>query len=417
MKYPKKLYETNTHGLNSSLLIRTNGVAEPIDPPIEPEPEITCHSTANSVWFDFEDTVEGGWTEDQRYAIKVGNDVFNSDHSMSILGQQFELGGRIFSIPYSSGSRAAIYLDDYPDDKPVRVRFIPGPDPQYNTIYSVNQDSEPNDVEVEYVDKDTEFTVCLKPELAERAFTCAGATEEMVISFTSDTALPTQLYVEINDKWSFVYYIDQEGDNSLQLGYRYDEVTGEDTSEWITATYVGRDLVFKIDSRGPVSKYRIKVFQLADGIIDGTVSVSEQRNPTAFYNSNDESVRACVLSYITPAIGTAYIGMSTHKDNTNYTSAVYNVYMDGVDYGSYELTQMYDTVINEITISSSADSSGNLYLYFSTNGFTTFNVELKPSDDVDNNIYGISLADNPTTTYDSVSRIVTATIVIAPFAD
>lgn len=417
MKYPKKLYETNTHGRNSSLFIRTYGVAESIDPPVEPEPEIACHSTANNVWFDFEDTVEGGWTEDQRYAIKVGNDVFNADHSLSILGQQFELGGRIFSIPYSSGSRAAIYMDDHPIDNPVRVRFIPGPDSQYNTIYSVNQGYEPNDVEVEYVDKDTEFTVCLKPELAAQAFTCVGATDKMVISFTSDIALPTQLYVEVSDKWSFVYDLDLERDNSLLLSYRYDEVTGEDTSEWINAMYVGRDLVFKIGSRGPVSNYRIKVFRLADGITGGTVSIAEQENPTAFYNTGDESVRGCVLSHIPPVVGTAYIGMSMHKDHTNYTSAVYNVYMDGVDYGSYKLTQMYDTVINGITISSNSDSSGNLYLYFSMDGFTTFNVELKPSDDVDNNIYGISLSDNPTTTYDSVSRIVTATIVIAPSID
>lgn len=297
MKYPTKIYESNAHGVYSSMLVRS--MSEPIEIP-PPEPEIACHSTVNHVWFGFEQIDDegygiGGWTEDQRYAIKVGNHVFNADHSLSILGQQFELGGRVFSIPYSSGSSAAIYLDDYTDETPVRVRFIPSPNSEHNTIYDVNEGYYSGDSEVEYVNKDTEFTVCLKPELTERVFTCAGATNKLVLNFDTNTPLPESIYLGINNKWSMTFDLDTMPVSRYQFGYSYDYENDIDYEEWISASLEGNELTISFETNLLNQKYRLSLYSLSDELADDSVTVVEGHNPTAYYDQRYENVNACLI--------------------------------------------------------------------------------------------------------------------------
>lgn len=432
MKYPKKLHETNTHGRFSSYLIRGKGESTPVEPPPPiPEPEIACHSTTDHVEFSFEQIDEegygvGGWSEDQRYAIKVGNSVFNSDHSLSILGQQFELEGRVFSIPYSSGSSAYIYVDEYTDDVPVRVKFIPGPDSQYNTIYSVNQGYEIMDSEVEYIDKDTEFSICLRPEITERVFTCVGATDALTLKFAPDTLYPTQLYITINDAWSFSYYLEPDGDNLNQFSYRYDYDTGEDISESITATFIGDELTFNIVSNGPEKNYRLKIYNLSNDVLNGLISISEKDNPTAYYSNSDESIRACITSTVPvfSCVGATDVlrySLQQPMDgyNLNHTTLVYNISIDGVDYGEHDLTEGRIN-LDHITLENYVDSggSGTLYTSTQTGNEPPARFVFTPREDmVDANFWGVDEDSNPTVVYNAENRSINVCLAFSVSAN
>lgn len=415
MKYPRKLKETNVHGKYNSHLVRST-LAEP------PETNIACHSTANFVFFGFEEISEDGsstgrWTEDQRYAIKVGDSVFNADHSLSILGQQFELDGKLFSIPFSSGSTAAIYVDDYVDDTPVRVRFIPSPNPEYNGIYAVNQGYQQNDLDVEYVDKDTEFSVCLKPEKVDRAFTCEGATDEVSIRFDNGALVPQPLYFGMGLKnFKFVYLGPNNTARSL-VDERYDDTIGELVKEWIVAKLVNNVLTITYESTHPSGTRRLELHSLSEFIDAGDVSILEESNPTAFYSDKDKTIKFCLNDKMAMPEGTYVMTMSIQNDYVNYNNVLYDIYIDGVNKGSYQLTELSGTVslgdgVTEVYIDGYANSSGNLELYFGTlYGGASFIVDLKPTDTTNNNIYGVSTDTNPSITYNSQDRSVKAAIV------
>lgn len=92
--------------------------------------------------------------------------------------------------------------------------------------------------------------------------------------------------------------------------------------------------------------------------------------------------------------------------NLNHTTLVYNINIDGVDYGEHDLTRG-SVNLDHITLDNYVDSGGTGTLYTSTrdgNEPPARFVFTPREDMVDANFWGVHTESNPTVVYDAESR-------------
>lgn len=90
----------------------------------------------------------------------------------------------------------------------------------------------------------------------------------------------------------------------------------------------------------------------------------------------------------------------------NHTTLVYNISIDGVDYGEHDLTQGYlDLGHMALSVSIGSEGSGTMYASTANGGNPPARFAFTPrSDMVDANFWGINEESNPTAIYNSANR-------------
>ena len=90
----------------------------------------------------------------------------------------------------------------------------------------------------------------------------------------------------------------------------------------------------------------------------------------------------------------------------NHTTLVYNISIDGVDYGEHDLTQGYLNLGHmALSVSIGSEGSGTMYASTANGGNPPARFAFTPrSDMVDANFWGINEESNPTAIYNSVNR-------------
>lgn len=91
--------------------------------------------------------------------------------------------------------------------------------------------------------------------------------------------------------------------------------------------------------------------------------------------------------------------------NSNHTTLQYNVTMDNVDYGLFDLSE--NVQLDNVSLEVYFDSSGNasMYAYAPTNNDLAHRFKFTPREDMlDANIWGVNIEDNPTAIYDADTR-------------
>ena len=93
----------------------------------------------------------------------------------------------------------------------------------------------------------------------------------------------------------------------------------------------------------------------------------------------------------------------------NHSELIYNISVDDVDYGEFNMGELGYVNVGELTLDVSMDSSGTGYINaYTRNGSNTPNIVkfTARSDMVGANIWGVNMDSNPTLIYNSVTRAV-----------
>lgn len=92
----------------------------------------------------------------------------------------------------------------------------------------------------------------------------------------------------------------------------------------------------------------------------------------------------------------------------NHTTLVYNINVDGVDYGEFDMLSSGFIQLGDVAIEVYADSGGNAAIYAAGHngaGGVTSRFTFTPREDMtDANIWGVFPESNPTVVYDSDRR-------------
>lgn len=298
MKLPSIIKERSSHGeLSRITYIKSIGRATPTTPSV-PVPQINCTGARNYMSINLSDpTIEGyysSFTYDQRYAVKVGNDIFNADHAVSIIGTEFRVGPYEFYIPPGSEGYVVIYVNDNENTDAVRITFIPSPNVEYNKIYNLNDyDSSP--CEVSYINRNSPMTFCLKPNaITVSIISCEGASS--FFGFSTK---------ELN--------YDGNGNDLNHNALKYNvAMNGVDYGIWdltygdnfrcgnisLTASVgsSGSGYVYAGSRNGSDVADRFTFTPLLDMVDANFWGGDTEDNPTVVYKETDRSIRVCLTS-------------------------------------------------------------------------------------------------------------------------
>lgn len=417
MKLPIVIIENQSHGKGArTALIKTQK--------INIVPQVSCEGAKSYVSLRLYVPGLDGYSSyslDQRYAVKVGNDVFNADHSRTLIGEKFTLDGRDFYIPPSSEGLIFIYVDNNVDRTPVRVTLIPGPDQEYNGIYEVDG-YDGGLTEVDYVNKDTAMSFCLKPNEPMRVLSCVGATDVLVLDYVNKTQQEGGNY-SANEGISYRLLVNRYTyfDMNFAYGVENKYPIGENEGEYLKGI-INDDgtLTISVHSKTPIGKEcTLKITSYGSSPSPDYVIIDESSNPTAFYNSDEYAIMACLTYTEIPAVVLDCTGADSYFSaslkevdtgggyNTNHTTARYTVIMNGVDYGEWDVGSSESFYCDDVTLDPIVDSNGSCQIYaYTANGSEVANKFefVSRSDMVDANFWGINIESNPTLIYDPVKR-------------
>lgn len=295
MKLPQVIIENQSHGIGArAALVKTQKTA-----PVIVVPSVNCDGAKNYVSLSLYYIPEGQeystYSDDQRYAVQVGNDVFNSDHAINIIGETFTLNGRSFHIPASSEGLVFIYIDDHVDTTPVTVKLIPSTNTVYNGIYEIDG-YDGSLTEVNYVNKDTVMSFCLKPNLPPRQLSCVGATDNLVIDYkykileeAGNSYPETGMHYRylIDDTYYFDFNFVYGGDNKHILNEGGDYLQGDVSYDGKLTLSIHTLSLDKVESRITISQYTSMPSP-------DYITIDEASNSTAFYDNINYETKVCL---------------------------------------------------------------------------------------------------------------------------
>lgn len=402
MKEIVNITDVRSHGnVSRSILVKTW-----VKKAATPLPELNCSKSRNSMRLHVTD-----WsndvvpTFDLRYAVKVNGKVYNANHSESIVGKEFTLGGHNFVVPHTSDYDIRVYVADADIPRSFIVQLIPSPDQEYNGIYGIGEYADERSYS--YVDRNTDIFFCMTPEQAPVPITCVGATQVLSLLPSRVGYSDLTAYISIADTTSG--YLNLAVDNSVVMD---NGITGH-----VEIGDTGNILITLTRDDDVIVDYKIMLSYHTNGDdSDVTLAVDTSANPTAVYDSYYESIGACIKTKETPIVqltcdgATNVLSYSLQQPmdgyNLNHTTLVYNINIDGVDYGEHDLTRG-SVNLDHITLDNYIDSGGAGTLYTSTrdgNEPPARFVFTPREDMVDANFWGINEESNPTAIYNSVNR-------------
>lgn len=408
MKYPNKLIESHTHGMRSnSALIKTAKAPKPELP--KPElPKLNCSTSRNWRGLTVSENDSYSIYYDQRYAVEIKGIVYNADHSKSIVAEEFEVGDYTINIPLTSEGYLNIYIDDNDDTSPVMVRLIPSPDTEYNRIHGVDEDGG----EFLYTNKDSDIYFCMTPKPMPRKLSCTGATSTLKLKFANQTYNSDGMPVAPDSMWySFVindlYYFNHNFSDSDTIVMEEFTIKGiynvDDNSLNISVASI----------KGAGKECRIVMKDYVNYVNGSYMSVDDNVNPTCFYSDYDSYIHSCLLTteaQISCEGATGYLSFMIGEPHDgyrhNHTTLVYNISVDGVDYGEHDLTQGYLNLGHmSLSVSLGSEGSGTMYASTANGGNTPARFTFTPrADMVDANFWGINEESNPTAVYNAADR-------------
>ena len=411
MKYPNKLIESRTHGTRSnSVLIKTIKTSKPELP--NPEvPKLNCSTSRNWRGLNVSKDETHSIYYDQRYAVEIKGIVYNADHSKSIVAEEFEVGDYTINIPLTSEGYLNIYIGDNDDTSPVMVRLIPSPDTEYNRIYGVDEDGG----ESLYTNKDSAIYFCMTPKPMPRKLSCTGATSTLKLKFANQTYNSDYMPVAPASMWySFildeVYYFDHNfAESAIYVPADRIAITGHyDESDNSLNISVSSD-------KGAGRDCRLVMKDNVDYVNSSYLTIDESSNPTCFRSDDTGDIHVCLLTteaQISCDGATDQLAFSvkerSDESSYNHSTLVYNISVDGVDYGEHNLAGN-EVQLGHMTLNSyvSSDGDGTIYASTRNGGEPPARFVFTPRTDmVDANFWGVDEESNPTVVYDAESRSV-----------
>ena len=410
MKYPNKLIESHAHGMRSnSALIKTAKAPKPELP--KPElPKLNCSTSRNWRSLIVSENDSYSIYYDQRYAVEIKGIVYNADHSKSIVAEEFEVGDYIINIPLTSEGYLNIYIEDNDDTSPVMVRLIPSPDTEYNRIHGVDEDGG----EFLYTNKDSDIYFCMTPKPMPRKLSCTGATSTLKLKFANQTYNSDYMPVAPASMW-YSFILD-ESYYSYDHNFAESATYGPIDGITITGHYYESDNSLNISvssDKGVGRNCRLVMKDYVDYVNSSYLDIDEASNPTCFRSDDAGNIHACLLTsefQISCAGATDYLTFSVKErsdgSNYNHSTLVYNISVDGVDYGEHNLAGN-DVQLGHMRLSSYVSSDGNGTMYASTAGGGEPPVRFvftPRTDMVDANFWGVDEESNPTVVYNAENR-------------
>lgn len=418
MKYPNKLIDSRTHGTRSnSALIKTIKTSKPGLPDVE-VPKLNCSTSRN--WRGLVVSDEDTWSiyYDQRYAVEIKGTVYNADHSKSIVGEEFNVGDYIVYIPLTSEGYLNVYIGDNDDTSPVMVRLIPSPDTEYNQIYGVDESGG----ELLYTDRNSDIFFCMTPNKPPRQLTCVGATAGLKLKYVSQRYNSDGMPVPPASMW-YGFVVDDL--YSFNHNFAESATYGPIGGVTVTGHYNESDNSLNISvssDKGPGNDCRLTITDYADYVNSSYLTIDESSNPTGFYNDQDRYLHACLLTtelQISCDGATDHLTFSVKErsdgSNHNHSTLVYNISVDGVDYGEHDLSGN-DVRLGHMRLSSYVGSEGSGAMYASTAGGGEPPVRFvftPRTDMVDANFWGVDEESNPTVVYDAEKRSVSVCLTFS----
>ena len=408
MKYPSKLIDMQTHGNASrSALIKT--IKNTPAPPIVERPNLDCSTSKN--WRNLTvseiDSYEVYF--DQRYAVEIKGVIYNGDHAVSIVGDEFQVGEYALSIPQSSENYVTLYMGDNEDTNPVMVRLIPSPNQEYNRIYGVDSGYQG---EASYTDRNSDIFFCMTPNKLPRQLTCVGATGDLKLNYVNQNYNSDGMPIAPDSMWyafelNDLYYFNHNFSDSETIAMEEFTVQGSYNAE-------DNSLNISVSStEGTGKDCRLVMKNYVDYVNSSYLDIEESSNPTCFFSDTSGSIHACLLTsefQISCAGATDYLAFSVKERfdefNYNHPTLVYNISVDGVDYGEHDLAGN-EVQLGHMTLQSyvSSDGNGNMYASTAGGGEPPARFVFTPrADMVDANFWGVDEESNPTVVYNAEKR-------------
>lgn len=250
-----------------------------------------------------------------------------------------------------------------------------------------------------------------KPELPK--LSCTGATSTLKLKFIHQNYNSDGMPIAPSSMWyNFVvddlYYFNHNFAESATFG-----PIGGIT---ITGHYYESDNSLNISvssDEGAGRNCRLVMKDHVDYVNSSYLDIEEASNPTCFRSDDADNIYVCLLTtepQISCAGATDYlsfiIGEPRDGYQLNHTTLVYNISIDGVDYGEYDLTQGYLNLGHmALYVSLGSEGSGTMYASTANGGNPPARFAFTPrSDMVDANFWGINEESNPTAIYNSANR-------------
>lgn len=397
-----------THGNTTrSVLIKT--IKNTSAPPIVERPNLDCSTSKNWRNLTVREIDSQEIYFDQRYAVEIKGTIYNGDHAVSIVGDEFQVGEYTLSIPQGSENYVTIYMGDNEDTAPVMVRLIPSPSQEYNRIYGVDSGYQG---EASYTDRNSDIFFCMTPNKLPRQLTCVGATGDLKLNYVNQNYNSDGMPIAPNSMWyafelNDLYYFNHNFSDSETIVVEDLTIQGkynvDDNSLNISIT----------STNGAGNECRVVMKNYVDYVNPRYLTIDESSNPTCFYNDTDGSIHTCLLTKVfeISCVGaTDYLTFSVKErsdgSSYNHSTLVYNISVDGVDYGEHDLAGN-DVQLGHMRLSSYVSSDGNGTMYASTAGGGEPPVRFvftPRTDMVDANFWGVDEESNPTVVYDAEKR-------------
>ena len=252
---------------------------------------------------------------------------------------------------------------------------------------------------------------------------CEGATDVLVLDYVNKTQQEGGNYTANEEIWyTFLVNNYNEFNLSFKYGVENKHYIGDGAVEYLKGV-VNADgtLAISVYSNVPVGKEcRLRIDAYGSSPSPQYVIIDEVANPTAFYDTKNYRIAACLTYREIPVIPLTCVGATDwvkfsvkelnydgSGSNLNHTELKYNVEVDGVDYGEFNMSYSGYIELGDVTMNISIGSEGSGHIYVSTANGT--NVPMKfvftpNSDMVDANFWGVDEETNPTAIYDKSNR-------------
>lgn len=237
---------------------------------------------------------------------------------------------------------------------------------------------------------------------------CTGATSTLKLKFANQTYNSDYMPIAPTSMWySFVLDELHYFDHNFAESPTYGPIGGIT----ITGHYDETDNSLNISvssDKGAGNNCRLVMKDHVDYVNSSYLTIDETSNPTCFFSGVDGSLHACLLTtevQISCAGATEYlsfiIGEPRDGYQLNHTTLVYNINIDGVDYGEHDLTQGYLNLGHmALSVSLGSEGSGSMYASTANGDNPPARFAFTPrSDMVDANFWGINEESNPTAVY------------------